>query len=240
MDIISSLSIVVFAALIHASFQLSVSVLTLMSGHAIGAKTAHTKLLRLTGGFLLGVLLMTMLLIAFICFILQSSFGSHVPYVIWAVACGLLLGLGVAVWAFYYRREKGTSLWLPRGLARYLGERAKATKQSGEAFGLGLSSVIAEFIFILAPMVVASLILIQLQPIWQLLGIGIYTVISLLSLLVVNALIGSGHRLSGIQRWREDNKRFLQFASGSGLLILGFYVYVDQIVTATTLAHGGF
>jgi hypothetical protein len=240
MDIISSLAIVAFAALIHASFQLSVSMLTLLSGHAIGAKTAHVKLLRLTGGFLLGVALMTMLLISFICFALQSSFGNHVPYLVWAIACGLLLGLGIAVWSFYYRKEKGTSLWLPRGLARYLGERAKATKQSGEAFGLGLSSVIAELIFIFAPMVISGLVLIQLEPMGQLLGIGLYTLISLLSLLIVNGLIGSGHRLSRIQKWREDNKRFLQFASGSGLLILGFYVYVEQVVTATTLARGGF
>jgi len=237
MDIISSLAIVAFAALIHASFQLSVSMLTLLSGHAIGAKTGHMKLLRLTNGFLLGVALMTMLLL---CLVLQHSFGNQVPYLVWAIACGLVLGLGIAVWSFYYRKEKGTSLWLPRGLARYLGERAKATKQSGEAFGLGLSSVIAELIFIFAPMAISSLVLIQLEPTMQLAGIALYTFVSLLSLLIVSGLIGSGHRLSRIQKWREDNKRFLQFASGSGLLILGFYVYVDQIVTATTLARGGF
>jgi hypothetical protein len=240
MDIISSLAIVAFAALIHASFQLSVSMLTLLSGHAIGAKTAHTKLLRLTGGFLLGVALMTMLFISFICFVVQHSFGQHVPYLVWAIACGLLLGLGIAVWAFYYRREKGTSLWLPRGLARYLSDRAKATRQSGEAFGLGLSSVIAEFIFIFAPMLIASLVLTQLEPLWQLLGIAIYVFISLSSLMVVNGLIGSGHRLSQIQKWREDNKRFLQFISGCGLLVLGFYVYVVQVAGAVVTAPGGF
>jgi len=240
MDIISSFAIVAFAALIHASFQLSVSMLTLLSGHAIGAKTSHNRLLRLTCGFLAGVGVMTMLTISFICLMFQKSFGEHAPYIAWAVACGLLLGLGVAVWAFYYRREKGTSLWLPRGLARYLSDRAKVTKLSSEAFGLGLSSVVAELIFIFAPMVIAGLVLIQLEPMWQLLGIALYTVISLLSLLIVYALIGSGHRLSRIQKWREDNKRFLQFASGAGLLVLGFYVYVDQIVTATTLAQGGF
>lgn len=240
MDIVSSFAIVAFAGLIHASFQLSVSMLTLLSGHAIGAKTAHRRLLRLTWGFLLGTAVMTMLLISSICLMLQYGFGNHVPYLAWAVACGLLLGLGVAVWAFYYRREKGTSLWLPRGLARYLADRAKATKQGSEAFGLGLSSVIAEIIFILAPIAIASLVLVQLEPTLQLAGIGLYTFVSLLSLLIVNGLIGSGHRLSRIQKWREDNKRFLQFVSGSGLLILGFYVYVDQIVSATVTAHGGF
>ena len=239
MDIISSLAIIAFAALIHASFQLSVSVLTLLSGHAIGSKAAHAKLLRLSCGFLTGVGVMTLLLLTFTAFMLQKSFGNHVPILAWAVACGLLVGLGIAVWGFYYRKEKGTSLWLPRGIARYLTERTKATKHSSEAFGLGLSSVIAEGIFILAPIVIASLVLIRLDTFWQMIGIALYTLVSLLSLLIVGGMIGSGHKLSHIQKWREDNKRFLQFAAGSGLLILGCYVYVDQVITVTAHAAGG-
>ena len=236
---ITSFAIIAFAALIHASFQLSVSMLTLLSGHAIGSKTAHSKLVRLTSGFILGVTVMTTLLLSSMALVLQHSFGNHIPLVAWAVSCGLLLGLGVAVWAFYYRRETGTSLWLPRGMARYLSDRTKATKRSAEAFGLGLSSVIAELLFIVAPMAISALVIIQLPPLWQLTGIGLYVVISLLSLLTVNGLIGSGHKLSRIQKWREDNKQFLQFAAGSGLLILGFYVYVEQVMNATAMANGG-
>lgn len=236
---ISSLAIIALAALIHASFQLSVSMLTLLSGHAIGKKTAHTRLVRLTSGFSFGVAVMTLLLISFVSFVLQQSFGTSIPPLAWAICCGLLLGLGVAVWAFYYRREKGTSLWLPRSMARYLEERTKATKHSAEAFGLGLSSVIGELVFIFAPIAVASLTLITLEPFWQIVGVTIYTFVSLTSLLIVNGLIGSGHKLSRIQKWREDNKRFLQFTAGSGLIILGFYVYVDQIIAATAMAYGG-
>jgi len=237
---ISSLAIIAFAALIHASFQLSVSMLTLLSGHAIGAKTAHARLLRLTTSFLCGVAVMTLFVVSFTSFLFQQLFGAATPPLAWAVTCGLLFGLGVAVWAFYYRRQEGTSLWLPRSIARYLADRAKATKQSAEAFGLGLSSVTGELIFILAPVTVASLVLIRMEPLWQLAGVALYTVISLLSLLVVHALIGGGHKLSRIQKWRETNKRFLQFAAGGGLLVLGFYVYVDQVIAATAFAHGGF
>jgi tetrahydromethanopterin S-methyltransferase subunit E len=233
MDTFNSLAIIAFAALIHASFQLSVSVLTLLSSHAIGRQTAHSKLIRLTGGFLLGVGMMTLLLLSFIAYMLQLNFGSHVPLLMWAIACGLVLGLGFAVWAFYYRREKGTSLWLPRGIARFLSERAKATKDSSESFSLGLVSVIAELVFIFAPMLMAGLVLMHLDPTWKVVGLGLYTSISLLSLSTTYVLIGSGHKISSIQKWREDNKRFLQFAAGSGLVVLGFYMYVDQIMTVT-------
>jgi uncharacterized membrane protein (DUF485 family) len=235
---IHSLAIIALAALIHASFQLSVSMLTLISGHAIGGKASHAKLLRLTNSFAFGVAVMTLLLLTFTAFVLGSSFGTQVPLLAWAVSCGLLIGLGIAVWSFYYRREKGTSLWLPREVAHYLSDRTKNTKSSAEAFGLGLTSVTGELVFIIAPLLVSALVLITLSPTLQLVGIAIYTLISLLSLLIVNGLIGSGHKLSRIQKWREDNKHFLQFTAGCGLLILGVYVYVYQIATVTAHAAG--
>ncbi len=238
MDTISSLAIVILAAVIHASFQLSVSVLTLMSGHAIGAKRSHTKLMRLTGSFLFGAGVMTMLLLSFTAFVVGSLLGNEVPLFAWTISCGLLVGLGISVWLFYYRRAAGTTLWLPRNMATFLTDRSKHTKNTGEAFGLGLSSVIAETLFLLGPVLVSALALVHLSPNWQLVGVAIYTGISLLSLLIVGMLIGSGHTLGGIQKWRESNKHFLQFAAGTGLLILGFYIYVEQVLTSSVTAIG--
>jgi hypothetical protein len=236
---IYSFAIIAFAALIHASFQLSVSVLTLLSGHAIGAKTAHTKLVRLVGSFLTGAAVMTLLLLSFFILFFQGSPAGITPLT-WSVACGLLIGLGIAVWAFYYRREEGTSLWLPRGMARFLTERTKATKQASEAFSLGLASIIAELLFIIAPLLVAALVICTLPYDWRPAGIILYLAVSLISLIIVTVLIGGGHKLSRIQRWREDNKRFLQFAAGSGLLVLGIYLYVDRVVAVAALHTGGF
>ncbi len=231
MDIPSSLAIVALAALIHASFQLSVSVLTLLSGHAIGTKRSQAKVLRLSWGFVTGVGVMTLLVLSFISLVLLHSFGQiEVPLVVWAMACGLVLGIGVAVWLFYFRKEKGTKLWIPRSMADHLTNRSKATKHSVEAFSLGLTSVIGELIFIIPSMIISALVLLQLPGVWQLVGIAIYVIISLSGLLVVSSLIGSGHSLSKIQKWREDNKGFLQFASGSALIVLGMFVYVTKIV----------
>ena len=230
MDILSSLAIIALAALIHASFQLSVSVLTLLNGHSIIAKHSQAKVLRLTTSFVFGVAVMTVLLLSFISIIFLDSFRGGIPSIVWAMACGLLVGVSLAVWLFYYRRQKGTSLWIPRPIANYLNERTKATTRSAEAFSLGLTSVIGELIFIIAPLVISALVLIQLSPGWQLVGIGLYTIISMLSLVAVWALLGGGHKLSAIQKWREDNKYFMQFAAGAGLLILSFYTYVTEVI----------
>lgn len=230
MDILNSLAIVSLAALVHASFQLSVSVLVLLSGHSLGSKHSQARLLRLTSSFVLGTMVMTLLLLSFTSLTLQSLFSTKAPQVIWAATCGVLFGVAASVWMFYYRREKGTSLWIPRVLATYLTNRTKSTKLSGEAFSLGLTSVIGEILFIVAPIMAASLVLIQLPPLWQLGGIGIYTVISLVPLIIVWMLIGGGHKIARIQKWRESNKNFLQFAAGAGLIILGLFMYVTEIL----------
>lgn len=238
-DTISSLAIILFAALIHASFQASISVLTLMSGHALGKQSSHARLLKLTGGFVAGVGAMTILLLSTVAFILSKVLMFGTPPLLWAAVCGAMIGVGIAVWLFYFRETKGTSLWLPRGFANYLNVRTKATKQTAEAFGLGLVSVISELLFVFAPLAIAALVLIRLTPEWQLVGTLLYVGVSLLPLLFVSMLIGGGHTLASIQRWRESNKTFLQFAAGTSLFSLGIYVYVERVVVASINALGG-
>jgi hypothetical protein len=233
MDIPSSLAIISLAALVHASFQLSVSVLTLLSGHSIGAKHSQARLMRLTTGFVIGAAVMTILLLAFVSLMLILFYGDTPPQIVWAASSGLLVGVAVSIWLFYYRHDKGTTLWVPKSFAAYLSDRTKSTKRSAEAFGLGLSSVLGELLFIIAPLLISALVLIQLSSFWQLIGIVIYTVISLLSLLIVWVLVGSGHSLGKIQKWRESNKYFLQFVSGAGLIVLVLFVYVAEILSST-------
>ncbi|MAU34172.1 hypothetical protein CMN23_03545 [Candidatus Saccharibacteria bacterium] len=233
MDTLTSLAIVTLAALVHASFQLSVSVLTLLSGHALGAKKSQTRVLSLTSSFVFGAGVMTVLLLSLISYVFFHLFGSNTPLIIWAIVCGLLVGVGLSVWVFYYRRGKGTSLWIPRSLARHLSDRSKATKDPAEAFSLGLTSVIAEILFIIAPLSVAALVLVQLSPVWQFAGIVLYTLVSLITLLSVWVYISSGHKISDMQKWREQNKYFLQFAAGLALVILGGFVYVCKVIADT-------
>lgn len=238
-DIIA-LSIVCLAALIHASFQLSISTLTLMSGHTLGSGRSHTRLVSLLGGFTAGAATMTTLLVCTLGLLLSYFMTDQdIPQVFWAAACGLLFGVGVAVWLFYYRRGKGTMLWLPRQTAEFLAERSKKTKNTGEAFALGLASVFGELLFISAPVLVSVLVILPLSPDKQLLGILLYVGISMLSLLTVAVLVSGGHKLSAIQRWREANKNFLQFAAGTALFVLGFYLYVNEVLVTPVYTGGG-
>lgn len=236
---LATFAVIAFAALIHASFQLSVSVLTLLSGHAIGKKNAHHRLMHLTGSFVGGVALITLLLVATAVLLFTPGYITVSPLT-WSVVSGLLIGVGIAVWVFYYRRDVGTTLWIPRQFARFLSDRTKATKGGSEAFSLGVTSVLSELLFVIAPLAAAALAISTLPANIRWAGIALYVVLSLLSLAIVAALVGGGHTLGAIQRWREQNKHFLQFAAGSGLLVLGLYMYVSQVVSASAIGTGGF
>lgn len=222
-------AIIALAAAIHASFQLSVSMLTVMSGHRLGKRTSHGRLMRLAGSFITGAAIMVALILSFTIVIAQNIMPV-VPQLVWAATAGLCVGIGVAVWLFYYRhRRSGTVLWLPRPIARFLESRAKETTSSAEAFSLGLASIIGELIFSLAPIVVAALVLLQLPSPYQVGGLALYSLVAILPVLTIFVLIGSGHSLAKIQRWRETNKLFLQFIAGSALIIMGVLLYVDTV-----------
>lgn len=232
--IISSLAIIVFAGLIHSSFQLSVSVLTLLSGHSLGRKTAHKRILKLTNSFITGVVLITTLLLTslvyyFMVVIDQIQGGERM---LAAISSGLLASLGIATWGFYYQRgSTGTALWLPRSFAHYLTKRTKTTRSEVESLGLGMVSVIAELLFIIAPMMASALAISSLaNPLLQTASIVAYIALSIFPLIIILVLIGSGHRISHIQAWREENRPFLQFIGGGSLIILSAFIIVERLI----------
>lgn len=235
MDIVTTYAIVTLAALIQASFQLSVSTFTLMSGHHLGRAKSHKTLNSLIGGFLLGVVTMTALLVSTVSIAFLALSHTLPSTILLAASCGLCFGVGIVVYLFYYpRKSKGTTLWLPRKTARYIAERSKATSNSGEAFGLGLTSVFAELAFTIAPLTVAAILLLPHEPLIQLGGVLLYTAVSSLFVVIIIMLVGSGHKISRIQKWREDNKTFLQFTAGTALMILGVVLYVYNVFPQVT------
>ncbi|HTK39232.1 MAG TPA: hypothetical protein VL362_00015 [Patescibacteria group bacterium] len=219
------------SAIIQASFQLSVSMVTVMSGHALGKKTSLTRLSRMVAAFTLGVMTMTALCVSLFALILTNVF-PETPILLWSILSGLMVGIGLAVWFFYYRyRTSGTVLWIPRPLATYLTKRSRATSMAPEAFALGTTSVVGEIVFNGVTSLFAAVLLTHLAPPQQLVGLLLYVVVATLPLFLIVLHISGGGSLARIQRWRERNKRFLQFAAGSALIILGVYVYVETVLT---------
>lgn len=209
------------AALIHAGFQLAVSVLTSLSGHALGQKRSHARLLRLMGGYLIGNGLTVAVLLCAVSYTVGALAVPVRP--LWAgiAVVGALTGLTVLL--MYHRSP--SLVWLPADMAAYLHDRTRRTKRTSEAAALGIMTAIAELPFLLAPFLFVAMIVRGNPDLLRLGVIGGYLVVVILPLLVTFGLVGAGHKISRLERWREQHSAFLQWACGLGLVILSAYSF---------------
>lgn len=216
-------------ALVHAGFQLGISVLTLLSGHSLGRKRALHRTLALNVGYIIGAILMTSMLIASLLYLWEFVYYWPLSpvIVILAITCAIV---GTLVLVAYFRHGHGTMLWIPRVFADYLRSRAKHTKNTLEAAVLGAVTVVAELPFTCVVMAAVSYIVrLFAASADQLLIIATYSFVVSSPLIIVTVLLSGGHRLSDIQRWREANKVFLQCASGIGLFAAALFMVVFYI-----------
>ena len=230
MSLIEIVGVILLAGLIHASFQLSISSLTILSSGHLKLLNPRRKLRALTRYFVLGVITTTLLLITSFTYLFWINYENNPDPMVTAIITGLGVGLGVSIWAFYYQRSKGTVLWLPRDMASFISNRSKKTDSLSEAFGLGMVSVIAELLFIFGPLSLASIAITKLNPNYQVLAIILYTLSATSSLILVAILVNKNGKLAKIQKWREENKNFLQFIAGTGLIILSLFIYVFEVL----------
>lgn len=216
------------AVFVHACFQLSVSVLTLLSSHSIGRRLPNGRLFNLNFWYIAGVVTMISgLQLGAIA--LQRTLMTYDAPLTTALTFGVIPFIALVMVLFYYRRGRGTQLWIPRATADYLTTRAKKTKSSVESFALGMTTAVAELPFALAPL---ALVAFTLQGVstdrwaaWSL----IYALAVSTPLIFVAFYISSGHKLSSLQRWREEAKNYLKWTSAIMLLLLTIYLTVLQL-----------
>lgn len=218
---------VAFAGLVYGGFALGTSMLVLLSGHSLSRKRSHARLLSLTLAFVLGALLMVFLLLTTLLYFGLLLDAWAYPAVILALATLVSLS-GLWVLFFYYRRGDGTTLWVPRGFARYLNERTAHTKNPFESFVLGAAGVLFELPVTLPLLSSVAVVLSGQGPRFGVAGLGLFSVLGILGLFVVFVLVGGGHTPARINRWRARHKRFVQTVVGLGLLVLGGALFADH------------
>jgi hypothetical protein len=227
-DAPSLLLILLGAIFVHACFQLSLSVLTLLSSHTIGRRLTNGRLLSLSFWYILGVGVMTTLLVIGAVSV-ERFMMSQNAWIATVVPLSILPLIALLMVLFYYRRGKGTRLWLPRPAAEYITSRAKKTKSSVEAFGLGLTTAITELPFAIAPIALVAYTFEGFaSDKWLAISAG-YGIAITAPLVFVSFYLSSGHKISSVQRWREEAKRFLNWASAVALLLLTLFVLVLQM-----------
>ncbi|MBQ8996515.1 hypothetical protein IJ095_00590 [Candidatus Saccharibacteria bacterium] len=224
------LGIIVLAGLILASFATPLATLLLLYHASLGAHVRQTTR-RLASSYLSGVTLMHFLLLASTAFLVSGlSVAGTFSRTSLSVLFGILLALAVVSWAFYYKRGTTTELWLPRSLAKFLSSRAKSTSDLNEAYVLGLLVPLSELLFSLPLFLLAGDAVLHLSPVFQALGLVIFTLLSVLPLLILRLSLRSGRNVTEVQRFRLRHKAFFRIFTGSGLLVLAAYLLVFLIL----------
>ncbi len=219
--------ITISAVFIHACFQLGVSALTMLNAHTISRRLTSVNILRLNISYILGAIVgITLLALAAAAVI--DWLHSFSTTLVWVIVITLLLVTALVTVLLYYRHAPGTQLWLPRPAADYILKRAKKTHSSLEAFTLGAATIIMELPFAAAPLVVIGLLISEIGSTHWLLLATLYAFSVALPLTFVSLYIGSGHKLSVIQRWREHAKSFLKWSSAVAMVLLASYLLVLQ------------
>lgn len=230
LDVLGPYALVILAGLfVHACFQLGLSMLTIINSHAIGHGSRHGTILKLSISYIAGALIATIGLLVLTTYFFRSVLPLDTNPVAWIIVCSLVICVGWLVLLFYYRKVKGTQLWLSRRFVERLTTRAKHTKTVIGSLAFGLMMVVVELPFLIAPLALAGAVLGTLPSIERTIGVLAYAVAANIPLIIVTVLLGGGHKISTIQRWRETNKQFLQWTSGMTLILLGIYLFAINI-----------
>ncbi len=223
-DLLTILSVVALAGLLHANFQLAVSVLTRLGGHVLGrsgtARRQPHLLPGVTFSYAWGNLLAIALLAVGATYLLSALGLPQKP--LW-VLLALLGGLtGLATLLVYHR--DGGRLWIPEAMKNYLYERTKRSTTPAEAMALGIMTGMAELPFIAAPLLFVAALLRGNPDLNRLTVLLLYSLLASAPLFLLAAAMSAGQKVSRLERWRESNRRFLQLSSALGLAVLSAYV----------------
>ena len=227
----ASIGVILLAALIHATLQLSLGSLLLLY-HASLGKHIRIKTRRLVTRYISGVGLMILVGVLATCFLIavlapEGVLGSGMLM----ICAGVLVALAFCAWFLYYRSGRSTELWLPKSVAKFIAWRAKVTESNTEAFSLGLLASFAEMPFSLVLTIVAANSILMLREPWlMLMAALIYTAIAVSPLVVLRLGIRSGKTLADAQKWRRQNKTFFRILSGVGFLTLAVFLVAFEVM----------
>lgn len=224
-----SIATLTLAALVHASLQLGLGCLLLLYHESLG-KHIRTRTRSLVGSFISGVGIIVFLLLATACFIVINIFeGTFSPEIL-ATIIGILAALTLVMWFLYYKTGKSTELWLPKIVAKFINNRAKVTNSNTEAFSLGVLTCFAEMPFVTILLLIAGNSILELPIEYRALAVAIYTIISIIPLVILRLAIRTGKTVVDIQKWRLRNKTFLRIISGTGFLILALFLLAYKFI----------
>ena len=226
---VTSVSTIILAAIVHALLQLSLGCLLLLY-HASKGKHIAKKTRGLVRSYVFGIGALTFLGVCAMCYLILHIWEGPLAAEWLTIIVGILAVLTFMVWLFYYRwGRKSSELWLPRTVARFIDGRAKSTDSRVEAFSLGILTCFAELPFSLILFVVAANSVLELPTAFQVLMVLVYAIVTIIPTIILCCNLRTGKTIVEVQRWRVRHKNFLRVVTGLGFLALAIFIFAFRI-----------
>ncbi|MBQ3436337.1 hypothetical protein IJG26_00015 [Candidatus Saccharibacteria bacterium] len=233
MNIFTSLGIAILIMFILAFLQFIPSIFLLFEHYTYG-QNSRTKAAKLSFFFIAGVYFATALLYLLIYFIIASS--SMIAYLDRSVYAWIFSGIFIAycfiMFFLYYRRGKGTELFVSRKITQKYTWAAIHSKTSSEAFFLGITSIIPELLFTL-PLFICSTIelgVFEANIIPKIIIIVLTILSSIIPLLAIYSAYTNHYNLVIIQKFRVKNKPFIKLFLGLLYLLIAVIIIAFRII----------
>lgn len=212
-------------ALFVTTLQFDLSIVTFMSGHALGRQTSQRRLRLMVDQFTIGFVLMAWLIISTTCLVLHFSLHELVNTSwFWTLASLLILGQTLLMALLGFGKKTTPHPWLSQAMRHFLTKRASKTRSPAEAFSLGLTGFITQTPVILLPFVITSAILLALPNQWLVPGTVVFSLILSAPLLVFRGYLLNNQSGVGVQQFVIKNRRFFQIIRLICLLILALII----------------
>lgn len=223
MSFFISVGILAIATLLQASMQLVPGIFTIFYHYARG-KYSRRKADDLALFFVIGTIVFSAIFFLSLYTVYFSIF-YHLPdlemHLFPWIMAGVFLGLSIVSFFLYFRKSRGTELFISRSIAKHLHSRAKNASSRTDSFLLGLLSGVAELFFTLPLFIIVAIATNNID----------YSIRSVLSLIFIMApaipifsfftMYHSGYNLAEIQRRRVKNKTFFRF-----MIVIGYFLLV--------------
>lgn len=229
MSIITPVGIAILATLIMVSLQLTPGVFALFSHYAFG-KFSKPKAADFILFFIIGAETITACLFMSIFFLIGIFMFDNLDFnhIFYWIFAGIFIGLGIASLFFYFRRGKGTKLFIPRKYAKALDFSAQSVKSRSDAFLLGALSGVCELFFTLPLYIVASVAILKIN----LSGLpgNLFAILLVLAPIIpLFAYYGyyrTGHNLADLEKHRIKSKLFIRL-----ILCVSYFLIAALIIS---------
>jgi len=217
--------LIALAGLLHACLQLPAASLLHMLTSTMG-RNDYYKAVRLTLATVVGVLLATGVLLMLLTLL------ASLPYALYShlVSGSLVVLSGLFVMLRYFRSDQTAGLWVPRTRVRWLHKKIESIGNVPSAFGLGMLTILAEFIVSFPLMLAAGSLLAYQEPEVVRAGFSVYVGLVALPVLIAGMSVAGGVSPARLQRWRSNGKHFWQFFIGLAMICYGLYIASEQFI----------